>query len=74
MLLPDNTRPDLCIYYLASFVLKVMLEKRASDYASLYTATEELHDISPSSFALCLDWLYLSGTIDIDKDGRFYLC
>jgi len=74
MLLPDNIRPELSIYYNGSVVLaelKVIAKQKMFD---LYHHVKNRNDISYASFILCLDWLYLIDAAKIDENGWVELC
>lgn len=64
MLLPDNIRPENCVYYNGAFVLQVLQKSGGMQLLELYSKVSEIVQISFSMFILCLDWLYL---IDVAK-------
>lgn len=72
-MIPQNLSPDNCVYYNATYVLKVLLKRDGRSVADLYCEVRVLHDMSFSMFILCLDWLYLSGCITFNED-RIALC
>ena len=59
MLLPDNIRPENCVYYNGAFVLQVLQKTGSMHLFELYSKVSEIVQISFSMFILCLDWLYL---------------
>lgn len=74
MLLPDGIKPELCVYYLSSFVIAELLEAKAERYDELLLSVNRRHEMSVRLFTLCLDWLYLAGTIKLTPEGEIQLC
>lgn len=68
MILSPTINPDHSTYYLASFVLKVLLNKHTLPVDKLFKATVKLHPMTNAQFIQCLDWLYLIGTIELQKN------
>lgn len=81
MLIPKNISPDECIYYKATFVIKVLFDKGAMTITELYYEVNERCRMSFFVLILCLDWLFLIGCIKYADDSstsvsirRFALC
>jgi hypothetical protein len=74
MLLPDNVRPENCIYYNGAFVLQAMQKKPSQDMIELYLHSKKLKEMSMPVFVLCLDWLFLLNLVTLNDQGRVELC
>ena len=76
MLIPKNISPDECIYYKATFVIKVLLEGEKLTVSELFCAVNRNCKMSFYVFLLCLDWLYLIGSIKYNNDPlpKIILC
>ena len=59
MLLPDNMKPELSIYYTGSVILSELEKTNKQDIMDLYTNVKKNENMSFSLFVLNLDWLYL---------------
>lgn len=66
MLLPDHIKPEDTVYYNGSIVLAVLLRNGNKDLLSLYTLVCNERGMSFPLFILCIDWLFLLGTIKMD--------
>lgn len=76
MLLPKNTNPLNTSYYLGGIVAGI-LENRETDsieFLTLFAETKNKCFISMQSFILALDWLYILGSIEVDKAGNIKKC
>lgn len=73
MLLPDNIQPELCIYYNSSIVISELRKKNNQTIIELYNSLKKM-GMSFSLFMLCLDWLYLIETAEVNKEGYISLC
>ena len=73
MLLPDNMRPENCIYYNGAIVLKVLQTEKKISVVDLYCRLREQYRMSFAILQLCLDWLYLIDCV-IVKNGEVELC
>lgn len=73
MLLPDNIKPENCIYYNGAFVIQVLQKTGRMRLLDLFSKVSDLAPMSFPMFILCLDWLYL---IDVAKtdDEEVVLC
>ncbi|WP_455683310.1 ABC-three component system middle component 6 [Thomasclavelia sp.] len=70
MLLPNNSNPKKCIYYVGGHILALLKGKDAFDYLDLYTEIRKKIDISIQIYTLTLDWLFLISVAVMDeKDG-----
>lgn len=70
MLLPDNSNPKKCIYYIGGLILACLKKEGSYDYLDLYTQIKQQQDVSIHLYTLTLDWLYLISAAKFDeKDG-----
>ncbi|WP_066895978.1 ABC-three component system middle component 6 [Clostridium nigeriense] len=74
MLLPDNMKPELSIYYNGGVVLSSLKSKPKQDLIELYKSIKENHEITFSVFLLSLDWLYLIDLAKYNERGEIELC
>ena len=73
MLLPDNMRPENCIYYNGAIVLKVLQTEKKISVVDLYCRLREQYRMSFAILHLCIGWLYLIDCV-IVKNGEVELC
>ena len=73
MLLPDNMRPENCIYYNGAIVLNVLQTEKRISVVDLYCRLREQYKMSFAILQLCIDWLYLIDCV-IVKNGEVELC
>ena len=74
MLLPDNIRPELSIYYIGSQILAILKDNRSLSLINLFQKVRERSSVSFQSFVLGLDWLYLIEAAEVNKQGDVVLC
>ncbi|KNE22328.1 hypothetical protein KM914_15280 [Virgibacillus pantothenticus] len=74
MLLLNDIKPDMSIYYYASLIIKEIKEKENYDIVSLYKNVKEKYHISLKMYSYCLDWLFLIEAAIIDENGEVSLC
>lgn len=74
MLLPDNIRPELTIYYNGAIILKELELKNKYDIIDLYQKVKETNDMSFVTFVLSIDWLYLLQVAMINQNGEIEIC
>lgn len=74
MLLPDNIHPEQTIYYNASYVLDILLQKKQIDLFDLYIETMTVNKMSYPIYLLSLDWLFLINVINYRENGEVFLC
>ena len=74
MLLPDNIKPELSIYYIGSQILSVLKDNRSLPLINLFQKLRERSSISFQSFVLGLDWLYLINDAEVNEQGDVVLC
>ncbi|MBR2507370.1 MAG: ABC-three component system middle component 6 [Treponemataceae bacterium] len=74
MLLPDNIRPELSIYYIGSLILSVLKYNRSLPLIDLFQKVKEKGSVSFQSFVLGLDWLYLINAAEVTEQGDVILC
>ena len=73
MLLPDNMRPENCIYYNGAIVLKVLQTEKKISVVDLYCRLREQYRMSFAILQLRRFWLYLIDCV-IVKNGEVELC
>ena len=74
MLLPDNIHPEQTVYYNASHILGILLQKKQMNLLDLYVDTISSVKMSFPVFVLSLDWLFLIDIIKYDENGGIVLC
>ena len=74
MLLPDNMKPELSIYYTGSVILSELEKTNKQDIMDLYTNVKKNENMSFSLFVLSLDWLYLIQIAHINDMGLVEKC
>ncbi|MFC5653739.1 ABC-three component system middle component 6 [Paenibacillus solisilvae] len=74
MLLPNEIKPEMSIFYYAALVLKEIRNNNYSDILKLFHSLKEQYDISLKVFSYCLDWLYLIEAVIVDEEGQISLC
>ena len=74
MLLPDNIKPELSIYYIGSQILSVLKDNRSLPLINLFQKLRERSSISFQSFVLGLDWFYLINAAEVNEQGDVVLC
>jgi len=74
MLLPDNIHPKNSIYYNGALVLDVMQQYERLSIVDLFLKLQEKKAITFPVLVLCLDWLYLIDTVEVDNKGEVRLC
>lgn len=74
MLLPDNIHPKNSIYYNGALVLDVMQQYKRLSIVDLFLKLQEKKAITFPVLVLCLDWLYLIDTVEVDNKGEVRLC
>lgn len=74
MLLPDNIKPELSIYYIGSQILTILKDNRSLSLINLFQKLRERSSVSFQSFVLGLDWLYLINAAEVNDKGDVVLC
>lgn len=74
MLLPDNIKPELTVYYNGAIILEELKKYSKMDVIKLYQKTKVRNEISFFTFLLSIDWLYLIDLAIINKNGEVELC
>ena len=74
MLLPDNIKPELSIYYIGSQILAILKDNRSLSLINLFQKLRERSSVSFQSFLLGLDWLYLINAAEVNEQGDVVLC
>ncbi len=74
MLLPDNIKPELSIYYIGSQILAILKDNRSLSLINLFQKLRERNFVSFQSFVLGLDWLYLINAAEVNEQGDVVLC
>lgn len=74
MLLPDNIKPELTIYYNGAIILEELQIKNKWDIIDLYQKVKQKNSMSFMTFMLSIDWLYLVEIAVMNKNGEIELC
>jgi len=74
MLLPDNIKPELTIYYNGAVVLKELQQVNKCVIIDLYQKVKQKNNMSFMTFMLSIDWLYLIEVAIMNKNGEIELC
>ncbi len=74
MLLPDNIKPELTIYYNGAIILEELQIKNKWDIIDLYQKVKQKNSMSFMTFMLSIDWLYLIEIAVMNKNGEIELC
>lgn len=74
MLLPDNIKPELTIYYNGALIIEELQLKKKYDLIDLYHNVKLKNNMSFMTFMLCIDWLYLIEVAIMNKNGEIELC
>ena len=74
MLLPDNIKPELTIYYNGPIILEELQIKNKWDIIDLYQKVKQKNSMSFMTFMLSIDWLYLVEIAVMNKNGEIELC
>ena len=74
MLLPDNIRPELTVYYNGAIILQELEKEEKYDMIDLDQKVKEITNISFATFMLSIDWLYLIQVAIMNKDGDIEKC
>ena len=74
MLLPDNIKPELTIYYNGAVILEELKIKKKLDIIDLYQKVKQKNNMSFMTFMLSIDWLYLVEIAIMNKNGEIELC
>lgn len=73
MLIPDNIRPEDCIYYNGAKVLEVMQAEKHLPIGELYVRLRGHLGMSFATLMLSLDWLFLIDCVEI-RGEEVVLC
>mgnify|MGYP006916188454 CR=1 FL=1 len=74
MLLPDNIKPELTVYYNGAIILQELQNKNKCDIIDLYQRVKQRNEMSITTFMLSIDWLYLIQVAIINKNGELEIC
>lgn len=74
MLLPDNIKPELTIYYNGAIILEELQLNNKYDIINLYQKVKQKNKMSFMTFMLSIDWLYLIEVAIMNKNGEIELC
>jgi hypothetical protein len=74
MLLLNDMKPEMSIFYYSSLIIKEIKVKEGLDIVSLYKSVKDKNYISLKVYSYCLDWLFLIEAAKVDKDGGVFLC
>lgn len=76
MIILSTQNPKISVYHLGSILLRIML-KNANNELGIYDYYELLNEQQPttmSRFLLVLDWLYMNGKLNSDREKGILLC
>jgi len=70
MIISNEINPEKQLYYLASLILNEFKNKETLelDFFKLYSELKIKNNISMNLFAFSLDWLFILGAIEINKE------
>jgi ABC-3C biological conflict system middle component len=74
MLLPEDVQPEQSIFFNGAFVLESLLRHGVVSLPDLYLDVHTKRSMPYPVFVLCVDWLYLIGSADIDSAGMVFAC
>lgn len=74
MLLPDNIKPELTIYYNGAVILEELQKDNKCDIINLYQKVKQKNNMSFMTYMLSIDWLYLLEVAIMNKNGEIELC
>lgn len=72
MLILNETRPSISLYYLGATIIKFFYESDITELhlTDLYQKYNRLYPITFNRFMLVLDWLFMLGVLNESKEGR----
>lgn len=76
LLLDENNLPTNSVFYLASESFDYLIEAVAafpSEILEMLESEASSDNINADFFAMAIDFLFLLGLVDVDKDGRLYV-
>lgn len=78
MILPEETKPDLSLYFIGAQVLAIM-KRLPNKSTNLLVIYEELSKSGKNNvpllyFLYSLDWLFLLNIITLDHNNNLILC
>lgn len=74
MLLLNDIKPELSIFYYASLLIKEINDDEGLDIVSLYKNVKDKYYISLKVYSYCLDWLFLIEAAEVNENGGVFLC
>lgn len=74
MILPNNIKPELSLYYTGALIIKILKKKNKYNLYELFIDININNNITFNLFMLTLDWLYLIETLDIKNGNEVNLC
>lgn len=75
MLILNETRPSISLYFLGSKLIRLMTSNRDKHFylMDLYELFNKKSPIPFNRFMLTLDWLYAIGFINMSPEGKIYV-
>lgn len=72
MLILNETRPSISLYYLGATIIQFFYESDITELhlTDLYQKYNRLYPITFNRFMLVLDWLFMLGVLNESKEGR----
>ena len=78
MILARDSKPEDTLYCIGAWVLDALSRSKAkggfTQAETVYDILRAEHGISPTSFQLGIDWLFLLGTVEKNEEGEIRLC
>jgi hypothetical protein len=78
MILARDSRPEDTLYCIGAWILDALSRTSVkggfTQVEAVYDVLKAEHRISPTSFQLGIDWLFLLGTVEKNEEGEIRLC
>lgn len=78
MILARDSRPEDTLYCIGAWILDALLRSSAKggfmQTEAVYDVLRAEHRISPTSFQLGIDWLFLLSAVEKNEEGEIRLC
>ncbi|MCH3948863.1 ABC-three component system middle component 6 [Olsenella sp. Marseille-P4559] len=78
MILARDSRPEDMLYCIGAWILDALSRSRGkggfTQAETVYDALRDEYRISPTSFQLGIDWLFLLGAVEKNEEGEIRLC
>jgi hypothetical protein len=76
MIISKDTNPAKDLYYIGGLILQYLIENnlKTIDYHDLISVMKSNYNITTNLLLLSIDWLYILGSIEINKTGDLSIC